>query len=331
MNSRFRAGFALLLALFGVTALAGPQPLDWQALLQQPDPKQLMAMANGYEKAQWGRHDYGRARQLYCAAARLGHAPAQVRLAWMYANGVGAPQDPELAGAWLRVAAAQGDQQARKFLALLNFPARGREPRCTYASRYDEYALAAIPTTTVDGAFTFDGESITTWAEGIGGEAATGDPSIEQIESWVRGLAPHYGLDAALVMAIIKVESNFNPRARSSKNAWGLMQLIPETAARFGVRDSTHPIQNLHGGMAYLRWLLAYFLGDLRLALAGYNAGEGAVEKYRGIPPYQETRRYVVKVLRAYGRNGHPQVEQVVKPSRILRASRGTAVGRGPP
>jgi soluble lytic murein transglycosylase-like protein len=101
------------------------------------------------------------------------------------------------------------------------------------------------------------------------------------------------------------------------------MQLIPDTATRFGVKDITHPIQNLHGGMAYMRWLLAYFQGDLQLALAGYNAGEGAVERYRGIPPFSETRNYVRKVIRSYGKSTHPPVEQVVAPSRILSASLG--------
>ncbi len=306
------------------TAARGEEPpaLDWSRLLAEPDPGELMEMATGYEKARWGHHDYGRARQLYCAAARLGYTPAQLRLAWMYANGVGSPQDRELAGAWLRVAAAEGSSEARRFLAFLNFPPRGRDPRCTWDSRYDEYALAVIPAVLVEGGSPIYGDSITSWAEGIGGVAAAGDPSVRQIESWVRRLAPEYGLESELVLAMIRVESNFNPRARSPKDAWGLMQLIPATAARFGVRDSTHPIQNLHGGMAYLRWLLAYFLGDLRLALAGYNAGEGAVEKYRGIPPYNETRQYVRKVLRFYGRNSHPLVEQVVRPSRIMPISR---------
>ncbi|RDE23082.1 lytic transglycosylase [Motiliproteus coralliicola] len=281
-----------------------------------------MQMATDYEKARWGHHDYGRARQLYCAAARLGHTPAQLRLAWMYANGVGSPQDRGLAGAWLRVAVAGGSAEARRFLAFLNYPPRDRDPRCTWDSRFDEYALVEIPVLPVEDHSPIYGESITTWAEGIGGEAAAGDPSVRQIKSWVRRLAPQYGLEPDLVLAMIRVESNFNPRARSHKNAWGLMQLIPETAARFGVRDSTHPIQNLHGGMAYLRWLLAYFPADLRLALAGYNAGEGAVEKYRGVPPYHETRQYIRKVLRFYGRNSHPPVERVVNPSRIVPTDR---------
>jgi soluble lytic murein transglycosylase-like protein len=104
-------------------------------------------------------------------------------------------------------------------------------------------------------------------------------------------------LDPELVLALIEAESNFNPRALSPKNAQGLMQLIPATAERFGVRDAWDPEQNLRGGMAYLRWLLARFKGNVQLALAGYNAGEGAVERHGGIPPYAETRAYVSHII----------------------------------
>jgi soluble lytic murein transglycosylase-like protein len=117
----------------------------------------------------------------------------------------------------------------------------------------------------------------------------------------VRSLAPRYRLDPNLVLAVVEVESNFNPKAVSPKNAQGLMQLIPATAERFGVRDVWDPEQNLHGGMAYLRWLLDYFKGDVKLALAGYNAGEKAVERHGGIPPYAETQAYVQKILRRIG------------------------------
>lgn len=127
-----------------------------------------------------------------------------------------------------------------------------------------------------------------------------------QVEAWVRELAPAYDLDPELVLALITVESMFNPVARSPKSAQGLMQLMPATADRFGVTDVLDPVDNLRGGMAYLRWLLVRFKGDLRLALAGYNAGEGAVRRYRGIPPYKETQRYVKRITRAYGKTRHP-------------------------
>lgn len=104
----------------------------------------------------------------------------------------------------------------------------------------------------------------------------------------------------ALVLAVIAVESGGRVAVESHKGAQGLMQLIPETAARFGVADATDPKQNIKGGVAYLKWLMKEFNGDPILALAGYNAGEGAVRKYAGVPPYAETRAYVPKVLAAW-------------------------------
>ena len=103
----------------------------------------------------------------------------------------------------------------------------------------------------------------------------------------MRALAPKYSLDPKLVLAVIEAESNFNPKARSPKNEQGLMQLIPATAQRFGVRNVWDTEQNLRGGMAYLQWLLKHFKGDVKLALAGYNAGEKAVERHGGVPPYR--------------------------------------------
>lgn len=121
------------------------------------------------------------------------------------------------------------------------------------------------------------------------------------VKSIVHSLAPKYDLDPLLVLAVIAVESNFHTKAVSPKNAQGLMQLIPDTARRFGVRDPFDPSENIRGGMRYLQWLLQTFNGDLALALAGYNAGEKAVQKYRGVPPYSETRNYVKKVHTLYG------------------------------
>ena len=108
-------------------------------------------------------------------------------------------------------------------------------------------------------------------------------------------------VDAALLHAVVAVESGYNPRALSPKGARGLMQLMPGTAARFGVKDSWNPLQNLRGGARYLRHLLAVFNNNLNLALAAYNAGEGAViDSGRAIPPYPETRQYVPRVLERY-------------------------------
>lgn len=104
----------------------------------------------------------------------------------------------------------------------------------------------------------------------------------------------------ALVLAMIAVESSGRPAALSPAGAQGLMQLMPATAARFGVRDALAPDQNIRGGVAYLAWLIEEFGGDVVLALAGYNAGENAVKSHKGVPPYAETRDYIPKVLAAF-------------------------------
>ena len=112
--------------------------------------------------------------------------------------------------------------------------------------------------------------------------------------------ARRFNLDADLVKAVIQVESSFNPRAVSSKGCIGLMQLHPDTATRFGVRDAFDPEQNIRGGAQYLRFLTDHFKGNLPLVLAAYNAGENAVIRHEGIPPYPETQRYVRKVTTLY-------------------------------
>lgn len=111
-----------------------------------------------------------------------------------------------------------------------------------------------------------------------------------------------YGVDPFLVSAVIKVESNFNPVAESPKGARGLMQLMPSTAEEMGVTDITNPAQNVAGGCQYLAKMLKYFKNDRELALAGYNAGPNAVDKYNGVPPYKETRNYVRLVEMWYRR-----------------------------
>ena len=110
-----------------------------------------------------------------------------------------------------------------------------------------------------------------------------------------------YGVPERLIWAVIRVESGFDPRAVSPKGARGLMQLMPETAAILGVRDIFNPRENIHGGARHLRGMMDRFHYDLPMAIAAYNAGEGPVASFRGIPPYPETRDYVARVLRLYG------------------------------
>ncbi|MCS7234195.1 MAG: lytic transglycosylase domain-containing protein [Synergistetes bacterium] len=121
--------------------------------------------------------------------------------------------------------------------------------------------------------------------------------SIERIVNRASGI---YDIDPDLVMAVISVESNFNPRLVSPKGAMGLMQLMPDTAREMGVSDPFDVEENIMGGVKYLRYLSEKYNGDLELTLAAYNAGPAAVDKYGGIPPYKETQDYVKKVLSIY-------------------------------
>lgn len=275
----------------------------------EPSLQKLLA-ARPAEQTEWGaRYEHGegvkadhrRAVQLYCAAAQKGHAPAQYQLGWLYANGRGVERDDALAAAWFRLAAARGETHARRMLELLGNPKRTKAHCVLPQTTEPAPLLAGIPTA-----------------------------RPRDVDGWVRRLAPEYGLDPELVLAVIEAESGFNSAARSPKNAQGLMQLIPATAERFGVADVWDPVQNLRGGMAYLRWLLAYFQGDVRLTLAAYNAGEKAVERYRGVPPYRETRAYVAKIMSRYRYQVHPPVKAVVEPSTMVVSAAATAAGAAP-
>ncbi len=124
------------------------------------------------------------------------------------------------------------------------------------------------------------------------------------MERIVREAAERHSLDPALVKAVIRTESGWNPRAVSRKGAIGLMQLIPGTAQRYGVGNPYDPAQNVEGGTTYLRALLDRYNGDLTRSLAAYNAGERAVDESRGVPAIPETRRYVQKVTDAYFQPG---------------------------
>ena len=116
----------------------------------------------------------------------------------------------------------------------------------------------------------------------------------------IRSASDRHSIDADLVRAVIKAESDFNSSARSRKGAMGLMQLMPDTARLHNVLNAFDPVDNIEGGVRHLRMLLERYQGDLTLSLAAYNAGSGAVEKHGGIPPFAETREYVRRVLRFY-------------------------------
>ena len=147
--------------------------------------------------------------------------------------------------------------------------------------------------------------------------------SMPGIEAHIDKVAEEQRVDPGLVRAVIEVESAWNHRAVSVKGALGLMQLMPATAAKYGVGDAFDPKQNVSGGTRHLRFLLDQFNDDTRLALAAYNAGENAVSRYKGVPPYSETRAYIQRLETLYG-----AFKSAVSSGRIYRTvdSRGRVV-----
>jgi len=146
------------------------------------------------------------------------------------------------------------------------------------------------------------------------------DMGRDSVEKIVREAADRHRVDPALVRAVIETESNWNPKAYSRKGAGGLMQLIPTTAQRYGAYDLFNPQQNIDAGVKHLKWLLERYNGNLDLALAAYNAGEGAVDRAHGIPAYRETRNYVQRVQDAYFRPGSGRLaDAFINPRAIHR------------
>lgn len=257
----------------------------------------LFAQALAYENGEGVRRDPLLAANLYCEAARQGDRDAQYNLGWMYANGRGVPRDDGRAAFFFQAAADQGIETARhladRFAHVLpEMPDCMREPE-------------PLPV---------EAPQIAAWTPV---DYALIAPS--NIFKLVYKLAPRFHVEPQLALSIIAAESNFNPQAVSAKNAQGLMQLIPETSERFNVKNAFDPAQNIRGGLTYLRWLLAYFEGDVALVAAAYNAGEGTVERYKGVPPYLETRNYVKRVLRSFGGARHPFEATVSPPSTALK------------
>ncbi len=150
-------------------------------------------------------------------------------------------------------------------------------------------------------------------------------PVNNSLAALIEGYADNVGLDPRLVRAVIQVESGYNPQALSNKGAMGLMQLTADTAHDYAVDDPYDPDQNLRGGTAYLKALVDRFRGSLDLALAGYNAGPGAVDKYAGVPPYAETTDYVERVLGLY--NGTLPLRET---SNIVISARKVQIARDP-
>ncbi|WP_237218163.1 transglycosylase SLT domain-containing protein [Rugosibacter aromaticivorans] len=249
----------------------------WRALREE---------ALAYEHGEGVPKNSEKAVALYCQGAKAGDPEARYSLGWMYMNGRGVPRSDGLAAYFFKLAADQGHVPSLKMLPFVGQPVT-EPPDClrekTFASNE------------VDWIFTNEKQ--------------------RRLATLINRLAPEYGVSPRFAYAVAHTESNLDPNAISPKNAQGIMQLIPDTSARFNVKKPFDPEQNVRGGLAYLRWLLAYFRGDVALVAAAYNAGEGAVNHHRGIPPYAETRQYVKRILALFPQREHPFDPAITQPS----------------
>ncbi len=251
------------------------------------------------------------AAKLYCRAARYGDAEAQYNLAWMLTNARGIQRNDSEAAHLFAAAAEQGLAQAQNMLNAMGGTPMGDPPPCLRPPETDPPPAVAEKRPPVVASAGLRLAQLPPPPP-----PANAPPALVK---FVQLVAPDYGLQPHLVLAVMAAESNFDVRAVSPKNAQGLMQVMPATGARFGVTKLSDPAQNIRAGMAYLRWLLAYFEGDITLALAGYNAGEGAVDRYVGVPPYAETRLYVRKIVaNLNGQRFHPFDSKVVEASPLV-------------
>ncbi|GAA3992405.1 lytic transglycosylase domain-containing protein [Comamonas faecalis] len=284
MHSLFPALARACLVLLVASDFAALPARAGNAIVLADEPPVLMRWLDEGYAAEF-RSDRALATQRYCAAAREGSLEGQYRLGRLLLKG-GVTGEQALATAVLALAAQRGHEKARVLLAG-QLPGN-RLPRCLQGGAPFLNGLNAVITP----------EEVERYVVALA-------PWQQRQARLVQRLAPHYAVDPRLALAIVRVESNFDAQALSPRNAQGLMQLIPETAERFGVRDVWNAEQNARGGLAYLRWLIKRFEGNVELVSAAYNAGEGAVERHGGVPPYAETRTYVQRVLAFYRTSRH--------------------------
>ncbi len=247
---------------------------------QQGNLAAQVKLATAYEHGEGVAKNPDKAVGWYCKAAIKGATDAQRSLAWMFLNARGIEKDEALAVRWFKAAAKSGDKYSLQMLSRLDKNLKTKKRICV-----------ALPTPY--------------W------ESRKCSKSCKKVVKVVNDIAPGYNVEPRLVLALIQQESNFKVKARSHKGAIGLMQLMPATAKRFGVKNAWAPEQNIKGGVRYLVWLLKQYQGNVALTLAGYNAGEKAVERYKGIPPYKETQRYVKRIMKIYGKTHHPYEKNI--------------------
>ena len=267
----------LFLLLFLSSLLAGiPQTAQGRDFRQAP--RAMTALRQGQAAQHSG--NLQKAIALYCVAASTGNPEGYFRIGRLLATGPASVRSAKMANSYLAMAMRLGNQQASRYYN----PRVGNAPmgdQCGVGMRGGQGSYFALPSTPFN----------------VEAYLARQSPGKQKLATMLRHAAKRHQVDVRLVLAIAIAESNLESRAVSAKNAQGVMQLVPETQQRFGVTQPFDPAQNIKGGVSYLKWLDRRFDGDWVLISAAYNAGEKAVERYGGIPPYDETREYVKRVL----------------------------------
>jgi Transglycosylase SLT domain len=258
---------------------------------EPPLVKVLLERASAFVADENNADSAWKAANLYCEASRYGSAEGVYRLGMLYALGRGVPANRDYAANLFGIASVHGHYEAQKMLETIEITTDSTPP-CVLEAVAPERA----PAQQYGG---YEG------SPGIDAYIANLPKSKRWVVDLVEKIAEWHKVDPKLVLSIITAESNFKVLAKSNADAHGLMQLIPATADRFNVKNAYNASQNIKGGVKYLRWLLSYFRGNVPLTVAAYNAGEGAVDKYYGVPPYKETKAYVKKVMALYQSDRH--------------------------
>lgn len=299
----------VLVVLFAMSAFSASAFTEKQLETFDNEPpvvKQLLVKAGKLDEKDGDVYAPWKAAKLYCQASRYGSAEGLYRLGMYYAFGRGVPKNRDYAANLFGIASMHGHFKAQKMLETIELR-NGATPACVL----EDVAPEKAPFYQYVGDFK-GSRSIGSYIK-----------KLPKHKRWVVDLAgtvsDWYKVDSKLVLSIIMAESNFKVAAKSNKNAHGLMQLIPATAERFNVKNAYNASQNIKGGVAYLRWLLSYYRGSVPLAVAAYNAGEGAVDRHKGIPPYKETRAYVKKVIGLYQLTEHRFDANITKASPLVR------------